>query len=589
VLHLGFVLAVLGWPVSVWAAITVAIEASRCSASGPTCPAPLSVIFKTDSSDAEFVEWHCEWNFGDTDSVSGASATWTNGVAQGEFKKKNRAIGTVAAHVYEYSDGQTGETEYTVSVTCVDPATGDEASDTESIFVDDPAAVWATTDTVCVSDTASIGTGCPAGATEVTSQSNYVTIFNTYALADRRVLLRRGGSFVSGSTLTETSNAGPTMIGAYGSGNKPEITRSDSNSFHELGSVTDWRFVDLNFTSSGSTATANRAFCGGGQSGCAGATANTDITILRVDSTGHTRYFFFFENAGLAVVGPATIVGSTNTQNNLWMSMPGGGAIIDTITTVANHPWRVQNFNDMVVTHNTVGPGGPVNDDTTWRGDDVLPDSKRLYVGFNKFLGAVKIGPDTQAGPTSHSVWESNWFDHGSSSFQIHTQTARVRYNVTTGSTNVPFQVDDLGDGDIPNPDDIIIEYNSMDTNDRTGAAVQFTDDTNTECNYNINYDSGAASPTCGGATSSTGNVTDPATTPWTTDPPTAVNHFILNASGLALAEDAGEALAGSVRDIAGTSRPQGDAMDVGAFELGIEAASGGLTGGALSGGASVQ
>ena len=178
------ILFILFWSSPAWA-ITVAISASRCTTAGEACATPLSVIFKTDISDANFIEWHCEWDFGDDDSVSGGAATWTNGVATGEFAKKNRAIGPIAAHVYE------GIATHTVTVDCVDPSTGDQASNTESIITDDPDVQWATTTTICVRDAAD-GTfaGCPSGATEVT-QSNYVTIFTDYALADRRVLLRR--------------------------------------------------------------------------------------------------------------------------------------------------------------------------------------------------------------------------------------------------------------------------------------------------------------------------------------------------------------------------------------------------------------
>ncbi len=67
----------LFWPLSAWA-LTVNIDTeSRCDVVGDDCPVPVAVMFRTDISDANFLIWHCEWDFGDDDSVSGGSAAGT--------------------------------------------------------------------------------------------------------------------------------------------------------------------------------------------------------------------------------------------------------------------------------------------------------------------------------------------------------------------------------------------------------------------------------------------------------------------------------------------------------------------------------
>ena len=220
-LALAAVLLVAG---PVWAGAD--LSASRTSG-----VAPLYVHFdatrSTSSSAADpFHQMYFHWDFGDT-----GSGNWgPSGLS------RNEASGPIAAHVFEKPG------TYTVKLDTIDPA-GNRDSRSVTISVSDPNAVFSGAKTTCVSASGNFS-GCPSGANRVRS-SSFATAAG-YAKTGTRVLLARGDTFTGRGRISQT---GPGLLGAYGSGAKPVITKTNSNAIVEFGdrgkSVRDWRIMDL--------------------------------------------------------------------------------------------------------------------------------------------------------------------------------------------------------------------------------------------------------------------------------------------------------------------------------------------------------
>ncbi|MCR4305088.1 MAG: PKD domain-containing protein, partial [Gallionella sp.] len=131
--------------------------------------APLAVFFDasattdTGVTTRPFHDLEYTWSFDDP-----GSGTWANG-AQPGVSSKNSATGPVAAHVFETPGA------YTVTLTAFDGA--NSATTNTTITVQDPDAVFAGTNTVCVGATTTPvagANGCPSGAQTV-MQSNFAT------------------------------------------------------------------------------------------------------------------------------------------------------------------------------------------------------------------------------------------------------------------------------------------------------------------------------------------------------------------------------------------------------------------------------
>jgi hypothetical protein len=203
--------------------------------------APLSVFFDasgttdTGVTTRPFHDLEYTWSFGDS-----SSGTWTYG-AQPGVSSKNSATGPVAAHVFETPG------TYTVSVTAFDGT--NTATTTTTITVTDPDTVFSGANTTCFS-TSGTFTGCPTGATHITT-SDFVTAIG-YQTSSRRLLFRRGEAFTSASAASITV-AGPGLIGAYGTGAAPMITKTAINDILIFSSpstptLSDWRLMNLNFS-----------------------------------------------------------------------------------------------------------------------------------------------------------------------------------------------------------------------------------------------------------------------------------------------------------------------------------------------------
>jgi len=202
--------------------------------------APLAVFFDATATTAAatnrpFHEIEYRWNFGDT-----ASGSWASIPGMPE-RSRNDATGPVAAHVFE-SPGT-----YTVDLTVLDGA----AARTKSvqITVSDPETVFAA-NTLCVGNAQPVAGsgGCPALAA-VLQSSDFDAAINGNIASRKRILLRRGDTFVSSAGTSIRLN-GPGLIGAFGSGAAPVVSATGNNRVIQLSSgstptIKDWRIMDL--------------------------------------------------------------------------------------------------------------------------------------------------------------------------------------------------------------------------------------------------------------------------------------------------------------------------------------------------------
>ncbi len=142
------------------------------------------------------------WNFGDT-GASG-TGTWPYGANAGR-NSRNTAAGGVAAHLYITSGT---DTAYAVTVTAHDGT--NTASCQLGVTAYDPngANGFPATATTCYFNS-SVGSGCPAGATQTSS-----SVIVAGNVSGKRLLYKCGDTFTSnGVTVSGTKG----HIGAYGS------------------------------------------------------------------------------------------------------------------------------------------------------------------------------------------------------------------------------------------------------------------------------------------------------------------------------------------------------------------------------------
>ena len=211
--------------------------------------APLAITFDALATTAPlltartFSEIHYEWRFGDD-----RGTYWSYGVNAGG-NNKNIAFGPVAAHVFETSG------TFTVELIASHINSAGQLSQTTVSRSD---IVVTNADTVFTANTIYISQsgvpvpgegGVPPGANvqQVTAWSTVATLAQTY----KRILLKRGDNWTGSTNATlNAAHAGPGIIGAYGTGDRPTITTSaagDTQLTITTGAA-DWRVMDVVLT-----------------------------------------------------------------------------------------------------------------------------------------------------------------------------------------------------------------------------------------------------------------------------------------------------------------------------------------------------
>lgn len=210
--------------------VTSPISASlTCNRS--TGVAPLGVICHTVGTtdptvtSEAFREIQYTWTFGDPNvtpagtcgtNVVAGEGFWRCGVQPGVLSK-NQHMGPIAGHVYENPGS------YQICMTAYD-GTNTSPQQCQTITVTSAASQWSTNKTICFS-TSALSSGCDAGATYVGNVTDLATsIAANIGSGNVRLLLKRGDTFPTVSAYITAP--GPLMIGAFGSGALPIISRT---------------------------------------------------------------------------------------------------------------------------------------------------------------------------------------------------------------------------------------------------------------------------------------------------------------------------------------------------------------------------
>ena len=235
--------------------------------------APLSVFFDasgtTDASvtSRPFHDLEYRWDFGDPLGSPVSGTTWATGSGAGS-NSRNAALGPVAAHVFEVPG------TYTVALSVFDGINSANAETT--VTVSDPEAVFAGTSTVCFSASGTF-TGCPSGATQVTT-SDFVAAIAAHQATGKRLLFRRTETFTAASSASITAT-GPGLVGAFGTGVAPRVQMSGATAILLMSSpatpdIGDWRVMDLELD----------GLSHGDSLGIKGEGGIDRLTLLRVDA-----------------------------------------------------------------------------------------------------------------------------------------------------------------------------------------------------------------------------------------------------------------------------------------------------------------
>lgn len=218
--------------------ITASMVASRTTGVGPLLVHFDATATTSTETSNPFRDLAYEWDFG-PDVTGNWSVT---GFA------KRHAQGPVAGIVFETPG------DHIVTLTIRDAA-GNSRSLQETIVVDDPDVVFASTATVCISQAGDF-TGAPSGAQQITTST--MADIQTHLVAGNRVLLRRGETWGENDRL-DLDAAGPGILGAFGSGANPLFNGSTDSPWMYLSStgttpqLDDWRIMDIDVAGSNTT------------------------------------------------------------------------------------------------------------------------------------------------------------------------------------------------------------------------------------------------------------------------------------------------------------------------------------------------
>jgi hypothetical protein len=248
----------------------------------PSTVAPLGVHFSAVGTTANvalpFHDLLYVWDFDDP-----TSSTFTpTGLS------KDEATGPIAKHVYETPG------TYTPTLTVFDGLATKVytfAPITVIAFTDIPGYVAA--DTICFSNDADF-TGAPAGSTQIGTVSDYDAQIATYLATGKRLLFKRDDAFTT-STQALFNKQGPWLVGAFGTGAKPTVTRTAGTTIigvgEPLSTVTDGRFMD--HTLNGATRAA---------SGIVGRGDFSYLTVTGVDTVDCDYGAVFVATLGAGVI-----------------------------------------------------------------------------------------------------------------------------------------------------------------------------------------------------------------------------------------------------------------------------------------------
>ena len=341
------------------------------------------------------------------DAQKGASLTWPE-VRDSEYVwdfddggSRTDSEGFLAAVVYE----KAGTYHPTVTV-------DGETWNVQTITVLDP------TRTVCVGTDFS---ACPSAAGGDHFATISAALTATNGEARRHILLKRGGSYGA----LPSGNATPTMIGAYGSGNKPALTTNGTELYP------NWSYQDVAVTSTGGDAPF-RAIRGAG------------ALLLRVTATGTSNAQLMYAEQGFFIVDSDI----TSDRYVLYTSNADRMVVKNTVMTrnspSGDHTFRHQGGNKLLVqgsslTATTLHTSLTVRGNTAWA---LVQDNYfNQTSGPNpQYVGANEL--------QQYMVWERNSLDGGSNlagiGLKLTGHDMIVRNNVSYNVGGTAFKAESI-------------------------------------------------------------------------------------------------------------------------------------------------
>ena len=340
------------------------------SATMPSGVAPFGIVFDAGGvtspySTDHFRELDLEWDFDDT-----GAGEWGKGNQTSPFvRSRNSALGPWTAHVYETPG--TYQPKLTVrAVKASDNSVVLFQHSFDDVVVTDPNVVYAGTNTICVSTSGDFS-GKPTGAAEQTiAANNWTAVEALFETQNRRVLFRGGESWThDAASGTLTRPASGSLFGRFGS----SPTNPVFNCTQTLGAgftpYNDTRFVDLTFRGQSGTP----SWSTGGTVNGIDLVSRDYILMLRCTvekfaGYGIIAYAGSQTSSKLSHVFIHDCVVQDNRQYNLFGSFKESsiqGCDFNTVDT--EHVFRVNGFQEGVVSHNKYSKGAAGKDIVTMR------------------------------------------------------------------------------------------------------------------------------------------------------------------------------------------------------------------------------
>lgn len=397
-----------------------------------------------------------------------SAGTWTTG-ANANVASKNFATGPIVAHVFETPG------TYTVTHRVSDGTA--TSSTTNTITVADPNTTYSAANTKCFYDTSASG-DCPNGGAE-TLNADFDNALGGCHATGKRCLFQRGSTFTA-STCTGLAVAGPTTVGAYGTGAKPIVNGPSANCILNFATTNpnDTRIMDLDLRGDG-TAHASEYAIGN-------TAATSGATILRVDvsETGGTAITFQNRCTG-CIIQDSTVTGN-HLSAQVYLDLLGSAVLGNSFGPVGSggeHSLRIARWQKSVIAHNLVTTSAVNKEVVTLRAlvhvttdedsfDGVFSDNEVVQGTAAAQLVTIKPTSGAEDGRIYDVIVERNWilmgaYAGGGNCHAVIVSGVRVTVRNNLMDMSAPtsctlYGMHIVDNGAEPSPDDVASLNNTM-------------------------------------------------------------------------------------------------------------------------------
>lgn len=243
------------------------------------------------------------WRFGDP-NASG-TGVWAFG-SRANKNSMDAASGPVAAHLYVLPTASTTDLNPIIEVWAFDGTNIATCTITVTIAAPSGTNGYPGANTICVTASATIGSGCPTGAVTVVNQGNMGTALTNNFAANHRVLFKCGDTFTG--NFSTPSNQANTSIGAYGgcentTANRPIFQNSTGHTITV--NSNDLRIADIDFEDGTKVAGA-----------VIGETVS-QMTLYNLNCNGYSNCYATFESTQSGIVA-SVMTGMNGAQGVFW-------------------------------------------------------------------------------------------------------------------------------------------------------------------------------------------------------------------------------------------------------------------------------